>query len=67
MGTEHPIKASRWFPVNRKAGNWQMKHDIACAFCLRMKETSALFSAGRKKQEEFYIEILLRLFVYIFF
>lgn len=28
VGTAHPVKASRWFPVNRKAGNWQMKHDL---------------------------------------
>lgn len=28
VDTAHPVKVSRWFPVNRKAGNWQMKHDI---------------------------------------
>ena len=28
VGTEHLIEASRWFPVNKKAGNWSMKHDI---------------------------------------
>lgn len=54
VDTAHLFKVSRWFPVNRKSGNWKMKHDIGfrevCLFCFSMEETSALCNASRKKK-----------------